>query len=78
MGVSLSLLRSPMPSAPNASFTPSKRPMFNETCDLDVVAGDETKALAHEVVTAAATRTIGFIIIFFDLDNSFHSRFLTT
>jgi hypothetical protein len=63
MGVSLSLLRSPMPSAPNASFTPSNRPMFNDTYVLDVVVRDETKALAHEVVAAAAMRTIGFIII---------------
>jgi hypothetical protein len=63
MGVSRSLLRSPMPSAPKASFTPSKRPMFNDTCVLDV-AGAWTKALAHEdVAAAAATRILVFIIL---------------
>ena len=54
MGVSRSASNSPIPSAPKASFTPSKRPMFNDIADLEG-AGDDTKACAQDVVVAAAT-----------------------
>lgn len=54
MGVTRSPSRSPMPSAPNASLTPSNRPMFKDVdVILEVVAGVGTKACAHEVVAAA-------------------------
>jgi len=53
-----------MPSAPKASFTPSKSPMFNWEEDDSVLdeaqAGEGTKACAHDVV-AAATRRDDFI-----------------
>lgn len=60
MGVSLASSNSPIPSAPNASFTPSNRPIFNEVC-VGVLDGDVTNAFAHDIVVAAVMRIDDFI-----------------
>ena len=60
MGVSLASPNSPMPSAPNASFTPSNRPIFNEVC-VGVLDGGVTNAFAHDIVVAAVMRIDDFI-----------------
>ena len=52
MGVSRSTDNSPMPSAPNASFTPSKTPILSVMCVRDG-AGDWTKACVHDDAVAA-------------------------
>jgi len=72
IGVSLSPSNSPIPSAaPNASFTPSKRPMFKEEGE-DILDGEVTKAWEHDVVVAAAIRIddddfIFIVSIFFSI-----------
>jgi hypothetical protein len=53
-----------MPSAPKASFTPSKTPMLSTDDDDRDGAGAWTKACAHDVVAAAMRIDDHMIIIY--------------
>jgi hypothetical protein len=54
-----------MPSAPKASFTPSKTPMLSTDDDDRDGAGAWTKACAHDVVAAAMRIDDRMIIIYY-------------